>query len=83
MPPNSPQIKETERSLQRLKPRLDDTQKRETAEMLDKLKGLGNSVLGASDSMIVAAVLRLELKESSVYRLTIFSLSPTDKVDIT
>ncbi|KAK0473168.1 TPR-like protein, partial [Armillaria novae-zelandiae] len=46
LPPNSPQIKETERSLQRLKPRLDDTQKRETAEMLDKLKGLGNSVLG-------------------------------------
>ncbi|KAK0198655.1 TPR-like protein, partial [Armillaria mellea] len=46
LPPNSPQMKETERSLQRLKPRLDDTQKRETAEMLDKLKGLGNSVLG-------------------------------------
>ncbi|KAK0208555.1 TPR-like protein [Desarmillaria ectypa] len=46
LPPNSPQIKETERSLQRLKPRLDDAQKRETAEMLDKLKGLGNSVLG-------------------------------------
>ncbi|KAK0505879.1 hypothetical protein EDD18DRAFT_1372669 [Armillaria luteobubalina] len=46
LPPNSPQFKETERSLQRLKPRLDDTQKRETAEMLDKLKGLGNSVLG-------------------------------------
>ncbi|KAK0465375.1 TPR-like protein [Desarmillaria tabescens] len=46
LPPNSPQIKETERNLQRLKPRLDDTQKRETAEMLDKLKGLGNSVLG-------------------------------------
>ncbi|KAK0246043.1 TPR-like protein [Armillaria nabsnona] len=46
LPPNSPQIKETERSLQRLKPRVDDTQKRETAEMLDKLKGLGNSVLG-------------------------------------
>ncbi|KAK0456260.1 TPR-like protein, partial [Armillaria borealis] len=46
LPPNSLQIKETERSLQRLKPKLDDTQKRETAEMLDKLKGLGNSVLG-------------------------------------
>ncbi|KAK0233433.1 hypothetical protein IW262DRAFT_1451969 [Armillaria fumosa] len=46
LPPNSPESKETERSLQRLKPRLDDTQKRETAEMLDKLKGLGNSVLG-------------------------------------
>ncbi|KAG7450319.1 TPR-like protein [Guyanagaster necrorhizus] len=46
LPPNSSQIKEIERSLQRLKPRLDDVQKRETAEMLEKLKGLGNSVLG-------------------------------------
>ncbi|PPQ72720.1 hypothetical protein CVT26_003015 [Gymnopilus dilepis] len=35
------------RKLERLKPRLEAAQKRETDEMLDKLKGLGNSILGS------------------------------------
>ncbi|KAJ3545064.1 hypothetical protein NMY22_g2572 [Coprinellus aureogranulatus] len=35
-----------ESKLQKLKPRLEAAQKRETSEMLDKLKGLGNSLLG-------------------------------------
>ncbi|KAI0080237.1 TPR-like protein, partial [Panus rudis PR-1116 ss-1] len=34
------------RSLAQLKPRLEAAQKQETDEMLDKLKGLGNSILG-------------------------------------
>jgi len=45
-PPASSQAKETEYSLNRLKPRIEAAQKHETAEMLDKLKGLGNSILG-------------------------------------
>ncbi|KAF8641194.1 hypothetical protein AX17_000829 [Amanita inopinata Kibby_2008] len=32
--------------LQKLKPRLEAAQKQETAEMLDKLKGFGNNILG-------------------------------------
>jgi len=34
------------RKLQALKPKLEAAQKRETGEMLSKLKGLGNSILG-------------------------------------
>ncbi|KAK2461768.1 hypothetical protein APHAL10511_006231 [Amanita phalloides] len=33
-------------ALQQLKPRIEASQKRETAEMLDKLKGVGNNILG-------------------------------------
>ncbi|KIM48022.1 hypothetical protein M413DRAFT_439716 [Hebeloma cylindrosporum] len=40
------QLNETRRKLQYLKPRLEAAQKRETDEMLGKLKGLGNSILG-------------------------------------
>jgi len=46
LPPSSSQAKETERTLSSLKPAVESAQKRETAEMMDKLKGLGNSVLG-------------------------------------
>ncbi|KAJ7293298.1 hypothetical protein C8J57DRAFT_1041987 [Mycena rebaudengoi] len=46
LPPASSQVKEVERSLHLLKPRLEAAQKAETAEMLGKLKGLGNSILG-------------------------------------
>ncbi|KAF8213365.1 hypothetical protein K438DRAFT_1803857 [Mycena galopus ATCC 62051] len=46
LPSSNPQIKEIERSQHLLKPRLEAAQKAETAEMLDKLKGLGNSILG-------------------------------------
>lgn len=40
------QLADIRRKLQGLKPRLEIAQKRETDEMLSKLKGLGNSVLG-------------------------------------
>ncbi|PPQ89610.1 hypothetical protein CVT25_012355 [Psilocybe cyanescens] len=44
---NSPsQQSDIKRKLQLLKPRLEAAQKRETDEMLGKLKGLGNSILG-------------------------------------
>ncbi|KAG6911815.1 hypothetical protein DXG01_000062 [Tephrocybe rancida] len=48
LPPSSSQLLDAERSLRLLKPRLESAQKRETGEMMDKLKGLGNSILGAS-----------------------------------
>ena len=37
---------EAKRSLRLLEPRIEEAQKREMGEMVDKLKGLGNSVLG-------------------------------------
>jgi hypothetical protein len=46
LPSPSSQLAEVKRFLQRLAPRVEAAQKRETAEMLDKLKGLGNSILG-------------------------------------
>ncbi|KAH8835350.1 hypothetical protein DL96DRAFT_1573860 [Flagelloscypha sp. PMI_526] len=46
LPESSPQTVEIRRCLQSLKPRVEVAQKKETAEMLDKLKGVGNSVLG-------------------------------------
>jgi len=46
LPASSPLSREVARSLEAIKPRVEAAQKRETAEMLDKLKGLGNSILG-------------------------------------
>jgi len=46
LPPGSAQQAEAKRELMLLKPRVESAQKAETAEMLDKLKGLGNSLLG-------------------------------------
>ncbi|KAI0756660.1 hypothetical protein C8Q80DRAFT_1129813 [Daedaleopsis nitida] len=46
LPPTSPDLVGVRRSLASLTPRVEAAQKRETAEMLDKLKGLGNSILG-------------------------------------
>jgi hypothetical protein len=40
------QLIDIRRKLQQLKPRLEIAQKKETDEMMDKLKGLGNSLLG-------------------------------------
>ncbi|PIL31617.1 hypothetical protein GSI_06319 [Ganoderma sinense ZZ0214-1] len=45
LPPTSPDAVSIRRSLAALPPRVESAQKRETAEMLDKLKGLGNSLL--------------------------------------
>lgn len=43
---SSSQYVETRRRLNALKPRVEAAQKRETSEMMDKLKGIGNSILG-------------------------------------
>ena len=48
LPSTSPEVVGIRRSLAALTPRVEAAQKRETAEMLDKLKGLGNSLLGAT-----------------------------------
>lgn len=45
--PSSPEHRTAQRALGALKPRAEAAQKRETDEMLGKLKGLGNSILGA------------------------------------
>ncbi|KAG1715636.1 hypothetical protein ID866_1518 [Astraeus odoratus] len=45
-PAGSPEMARTKRALQILEPRVQAAQKRETDEMIGKLKGLGNSVLG-------------------------------------
>jgi len=46
LPESSDEVKEIHRTLRVLKPRLEEAQKQETAEMIDKLKGMGNSILG-------------------------------------
>lgn len=46
VPEADPRRKEISSALQKLKPRAEAAQKKETAEMLDKLKGLGNNILG-------------------------------------
>ncbi|KAI0830658.1 TPR-like protein [Trametes gibbosa] len=46
LPASSPDVIKIRRSLVSLPPRIEAAQKQETAEMLDKLKGLGNSILG-------------------------------------
>jgi len=45
LPPGS-ETRDVQSKIQKLKPRLEAAQKRETTEMLGKLKTLGNSILG-------------------------------------
>jgi hypothetical protein len=63
LPPSSAPFRETERSLQSLKPRAEAAQKQETAEMLDKLKGLGNSLLGMSPDSYTILILYSRSRE--------------------
>lgn len=46
LPLTSPQIAPIQRSLASIKPRAEAAQKKETEEVMTKLKGLGNSLLG-------------------------------------
>ncbi|KIK71221.1 hypothetical protein GYMLUDRAFT_211229 [Collybiopsis luxurians FD-317 M1] len=46
LPETSSEVKEIQRTLRLVKPRVEEAQKKETAEALDKLKGIGNSILG-------------------------------------
>ena len=60
---------------------MEAAQKRETSEMLDKLKGVGNSILGTRGSSLLRARLTKSLQEISVYLLTIFNSHLTAKED--
>lgn len=60
LPPASAQLAEVKHELALLKPHLEKAQKQETAEMLDKLKGLGNSVLGRHGCLDVRAKTELQ-----------------------
>lgn len=51
LPSDSPQVGPIRHTLESLKPRVEQAQKKETGEMLDKLKGIGNSILGASGEL--------------------------------
>ena len=46
LPPTSPLLSDIRVALHRTKPRREAAQKAEMGEMMDKLKGLGNSLLG-------------------------------------
>ena len=46
LPSHSPLMPQVKRSLSAVSPRVEAAKSKETAEMLDKLKGLGNSILG-------------------------------------
>lgn len=46
LPPGSPELMRTRKVLQSLEPRTRAAQEKETAEMMGKLKGLGNTILG-------------------------------------
>lgn len=46
LPPGSPELMQTRKILQSLEPRARAAQEKETAEMMGKLKGLGNTILG-------------------------------------
>jgi hypothetical protein len=50
MPPSFDQVAEAKQSLRLLEPHIEEAQKREMGEMVDKLKGLGNSVLGEQNT---------------------------------
>lgn len=53
LPSDAPQRADVKRALASLKPRIEAAQKAETAEMLDKLKGMGNNILGTQTMMIL------------------------------
>ncbi|KAG6381353.1 hypothetical protein JVT61DRAFT_5765 [Boletus reticuloceps] len=46
LPPGSAESTQTRKALQSLEPRTRVAREEETAEMMDKLKGLGNTILG-------------------------------------
>lgn len=56
LPANSPLLPEIQHSVRKLKPRKEAAQSAEMGEMLDKLKGLGNNILGIFVSNFVLGV---------------------------
>lgn len=65
--------------MQQLKPRLETAQKKETDEMMDKLKGLGNSLLGMLLRLIILLFQTHVVQAILGYLLTILNSNLTDK----
>ena len=82
LPLTGKESKEIQNVLQKLKPRLEAAQKRETTEMLNKLKTLGNSFLGRyfSESRSTTDELIFLCQAILVCRQIISSLCRMDKV---
>jgi len=51
-------VVEAKRSLRLLEPRIEEVQKREMGEMVDKMKGLGNSILGERNATRLEVTLK-------------------------
>jgi hypothetical protein len=72
-------VVEAKRSLRLLEPRIEEAQKREMGEMVDKLKGLGNSVLGERNTLKLEVTLKRPMQGDLAYRPITSSLSQTVK----
>jgi len=76
------QINDVQKKLRLLKPKLESAQKRETDEMLNKLKGLGDSILGLSVSLLLMREDADAQQGILDYRPAISSLNPMAREDI-
>jgi hypothetical protein len=70
-------VAEAKRSLRLLEPRIEEAQKREMGEMVDKLKGLGNSVLGERNAPKLEVTLKRPMQGDLAYRPITSSLNQT------
>ena len=77
LPLSSDQVAEARRSLRLLEPRIEEAQKREMGEMVDKLKGFGNSILGERDALKLEVTLKRPMKGDLAYRQITSSLNQT------
>ena len=68
---------EAKRSLRLLEPRIEEAQKREMGEMVDKLKGLGNSILGERNAPKLEMTLKRSTQDDLAYRPITLSLNQT------
>ena len=59
---------EAKRSLRLLEPRIEEAQKREMGEMVDKLKGLGNNILGERNTSNWEVKLKRPIQGDLAYR---------------
>ena len=66
---------EAKRSLRLLEPRIEEAQKREMGEMVDKLKGLGNSVLDERNAPKLEVTLKRPMQGDLAYRPITSSLN--------
>lgn len=81
LPPDSSLLPQLRTSLGRIAPRREAAQKAEMGEMMDKLKGLGNSLLGSLCFRFLPHWLTELWQEILVFQLTISNLNQMDKGD--